>query len=590
MPILNSGNINTTALITPDLYVVIVPPSQLTLNGVPSSTVALVGLASWGPVGLPVQVGSMSDYASKFGQVIARKYDMGTAAAIVTQQGASALSCVRVTDTTDVAASVVIGSTNVTLTAKYTGILGNSVRATVGNGSKANSYRFTVGVPGYVSEVFDNILSTQAIATSATTAVSTASTTITVVSTAALVVGQVISGTGISGSPTVASITNGTSFVASAVQTLSSGVTLTFTGPPNNSVWVQLASAINNGQAGRLPSVWLTAVAGSGTTAPSVGTTYTLSGGNDGGTTMTSAVLVGSSTTPSTGMYAQSGTGFGILDVVDLDDPTQWTTVDAFANSESGYAIQQAASGLTIAATVVAKQTAGLDSYNSKLMYGDFLWWNDPVAQTARLVAPQHFVAGRLGNLTPQLTTLNKAIHSVAGSARTGLVGTSAVVSAYSTIETDTLTLNGIDAVMNPGAGRLAIWTCRHGHNTSSDGTRHLDSYPTLTNFIAKTLASGMGLYIGQAITQQLFHDVAATLTFFMQTLKGAGLLVDPTGAEPFAVQCNTANNPPNQINNGVVTADVQAKYPSINEKFIVNLQGGNTVQVTIANGASNTQ
>lgn len=587
MPILSSGNFNVTSLITPDLYVVIVPPSQLSLNGVPSNVVGMVGLASWGPTNTATQVGSMADYASKFGQILNRKYDMATATAIAAQQGANAFSCVRATDGSDVKASVVVGSTNITFTAKYSGVLGNSVRVTVGNGSKANSYRFTVGSPGYVSETFDNIVSTPTTVVATTTALSSSSTTLTV-PTAGITTGMVVSGTGISGSPTVSSITDSAHLVVSAAQTVAISVPLTFTAA-NNSVWVACANAISQGQAGRLPSVWITATAGSGTVAPSVGTTYQLASGTDGDATVTSATLIGSATLPATGMYALSGTGFAILDVVDMDDATQWTTVDAFANAESGYAVVQGASGLSIAATVTAKQSAGLDSYNTKILLGDFLWWNDPILQTARLVAPQHFVAGRLGNLTPQLTALNKQIYSVAGSSRTGLVGATAVVSPYSRTEIDTLVLNGLDVVTNPGAANFAIWTCRTGHNSSSDGTRHLDNYPTLTNYIAKTVSSGMGAYLGQTITPTLFGNIRATLSFFLQTLAGAGLLVDPSGATPYSVVCDISNNPSAQTNNGVVTADVVAKFASIVEKLVVNLQGGNTVSVT-STRISNTQ
>lgn len=78
MPIVQQGAINTTALIVPDLYVQIVPPQSLLLNGVPTDVVGIVGTASWGPVGEPTIVGSMSDYAASFGSVMPRKYDMGT--------------------------------------------------------------------------------------------------------------------------------------------------------------------------------------------------------------------------------------------------------------------------------------------------------------------------------------------------------------------------------------------------------------------------------------------------------------------------------------------------------------------------------
>ena len=51
MPIVQQGAINTTALIVPDLYVQIVPPQSLLLNGVPTDVLGVVGTASWGPVG-----------------------------------------------------------------------------------------------------------------------------------------------------------------------------------------------------------------------------------------------------------------------------------------------------------------------------------------------------------------------------------------------------------------------------------------------------------------------------------------------------------------------------------------------------------
>ena len=78
MPIVQQGSINTTALVVPDLYVQIVPPQNLVLNGVPTNILGVVGTASWGPVNQPVTFATMADYASTFGPVIARKYDMGT--------------------------------------------------------------------------------------------------------------------------------------------------------------------------------------------------------------------------------------------------------------------------------------------------------------------------------------------------------------------------------------------------------------------------------------------------------------------------------------------------------------------------------
>src|SRR5665811_1334649 len=101
MPIFQQGTLNTTALVVPDLYVQIVPPQNLVLNGVPTDVIGVVGSATWGPVGQPVIVATMSDYASSYGPLMARKYDMGTQVATAVQQGAADFRCVRATDATD---------------------------------------------------------------------------------------------------------------------------------------------------------------------------------------------------------------------------------------------------------------------------------------------------------------------------------------------------------------------------------------------------------------------------------------------------------------------------------------------------------
>jgi uncharacterized protein len=49
----------------------------------------------------------------------------------------------------------------------------------------------------------------------------------------------------------------------------------------------------------------------------------------------------------------------------------------------------------------------------------------------------------------------------------------------------------------------------------------------------------------------------------------------------PFSVICDTSNNPNSRTNLGYVQSDAQVRYQAINEKFIVNMEGGQTVQVS---------
>ena len=148
MPIIQQGSVNTTSLIVPDLYVEIVPPQNLVLNGVPTNVLGMVGTASWGPVNQPVIIGTMADFAQTFGPVMARKYDMATQMATAVQQGAQNFRCVRVTDGTDTAAQTALSGTTVLFTALYSGSLGNQVVVQLQAGSSPNAWSLTVTLPG----------------------------------------------------------------------------------------------------------------------------------------------------------------------------------------------------------------------------------------------------------------------------------------------------------------------------------------------------------------------------------------------------------------------------------------------------------
>ncbi len=493
----------------PDLYVQIVAPQNLLIQGTPTNQIGVVGTATWGPVNQPVIISDMPGYVRQFGASSPRKYDMGTHVATAIQQGANAFKCVRVTDGTDVAASSTGVATCITFTAKHTGTLGNNLSVQITNGSKANSWKAIVGVPGGAVEQYDNI-----------------------------------TGTG-------------------------------------NAFWVNLANAINNGTGPlRGPSNLIVATAAAGVIAPSASTSY-FTGGLDGVSSFTSAAIVGADSTVRSGIYALRSQGCSLLLPADLDDTTQWTTVDGVAQQEGMYSVLCGPSGDTIANAVTTKQTAGLDDWSSKVMFGDWILWNDPFLQLQRYVSPQGFAAGRLANLSPEQSSLNKQIYGVAGSQRSN--STSAT---YSSAELATLEQAGIDVITNPGAGNVPIWTCRVGHNASSNPAVNGDNYTRLTNFIAASLDSGMGLYCGKPINADLARNVGATLNSFFLGMLGQGMLgidVDDGGL-PFSVVCGIGkgtNNPPERTKLGYFQADCAVQYMAINEKFIVNLQGGQTVTVT---------
>lgn len=516
MTIVAQGTLNLASLVVPELYVIIVPPQVILLNGTPTNVLGAIGTAAWGAVNTPILVSDMPSYVRAFGAPVSRKYDLGSQVATAVQQGAQNFRCVRVTDGTDTAATATFPASCNTYTALYTGSAGNALTVIRSVGSKANTFKTTIGVPGGVPEVYDNI-----------------------------------AGTG-------------------------------------NAFWLAEAAAINSGNGPlRAQSQLVVVSTGAGVVAPSTSTT-TLSGGTDGSLPgighITTTTLVGADTTPRKGMYALRGLGCSVLMLADADDSTQWTTIDGFALSEGMYAIQTGPSGDTIANAVTVKNGAGLDSYASKLMFGNWILWNDPFNTIQRFVSPQGFVAGRLVNLAPQLTTLNKTLYGVVGTQLT--TSQQGSFTTFSTAELQLLIQAGIDTITNPGAGGLVGWTCRSGHNSSSNAAVRGDNYTRMINFISATLNSGMGLFLGRTITPQLCLDVKATLNSFFLAMLGQGMLgpsVDDRGL-PFGVLCDLGpgtNNPPYQVKLGIFQTNVQVQFLSVVEEFLVFLEGGQTVLVT---------
>jgi len=511
MPIIQAGAINNTALIIPDLYVEIVPPQNLVLNGVPTNILGIIGTASWGPVGKPVIIGSMSNYYTNFGPVMPRKYDMGTPLATAVQQGAQDFRGVRVSDGTDTFASANVPGAALTITALYTGSFGNRLTITLQPGSKQSSWTLVVSLPGIQPEVFDNIAG------------------------------------------------NGGAF------------------------WLALANAVNTGAGVQRSSSRLITVQPNGNTSTPVGFSITLgsaTAGSDGASGVTSVQLLGQDDTTRKGMYSLRGQNCGLALLADADDPQSWSDQADFGLSEGVYMILTGPSGDSISNAVTTKQSVGLDCYAAKMMFGDWLWWLDQANGLIRLVSPQGFVAGRLANLSPEQSSLNKQLYGVVGSQTSGQPQSGEMLS-YSSTDLATLFSSGIDVISNPQPAG-SFWGVRGGKNASSDVTRNGDNYARLTNFIAHSLSAGMGRYIGQVITFGLFQSIRGTLLAFLQNMLNQGLLGSTNGALPFSVICDSSNNPIIRTGLGYVQANVQIQYQSINEKFIISLEGGQTVQIAM--------
>lgn len=344
-----------------------------------------------------------------------------------------------------------------------------------------------------------------------------------------------------------------------------------------NAFWVNLADAINNGQSSvRSKSEWVVAAASASVDAPSEAL-YSMGGGLDGNSAVTKTEMLGSDISPRTGMYALRNTKTSIAFLQGLTDATIWTNQVAFGLSEGIYMLLAGAAGeyVDIDTAIAAKQSAGIDSYAAKVMLGDWCYYEDTANNKLRLISPQAYMGGRLANLIPSQSSLNKPM---AGIVATEMSDSKRV---YSQADLEKLVNAGIDVITNPSPGG-DYFSARIGHNSSSNRLIWGDNYTRMTNYLAFTMNAGMGRFVGELITQDTWSEASSTLSSFLQAMASSvpPLIGDPSGAIPYSVQIDDANNPPSVVAKGMMVAYVKVKYLSIVEVFLINLEGGQSVVV----------
>ncbi len=503
------GNPNLGA---PNIYVGIQPPANRYINGLPTNIIGAVGVGSWGPVNNATVTGNLAQVEQTYGPVTNRSYDIATAAAVWDGMGANNFRFVRVTDGTDKAATVPMYDTattpviGMTLTALYTGVVGNTLQAQFVSGQSTSAWNLVISRPGFTPETFVNI-----------------------------------SGTG-----------------------------ATF--------WQNVVSAINNGQSGiRGPSQLVTATIGTSVTATPNTTAYTLAGGADGASSVTTTIMLGTDGLTRTGMYALRNSLASILLLLDSADNNTWTEMNAFGLQEGMYALGCTAPGTSGISTQSALQTAGVTSYALKMMVGDWCYYNDTVNGVLRMLAPTTYAAGILATLSPQRSSLNKQLMN--------LIGTQSSLAnlVYSGAQIAQIRGAGLDVIANNSPGG-AYFSCRTGANTSNNAVINGDNYTRMTNFIAFTIAAGMGYVVGELQTPQQRRDAKTTLDSFLLNLYRQGMIGDvnnPGSQFAFQTILDASNNPESQVALGFEKAQVNVKYLSIITDFLVDLQGGQSVQIT---------
>lgn len=632
MTVFQDGQVNLAALTVPQVYIDIIPPTPQLL-GLPTNIEGLVGVGSWGPLNALIPISKPVDAAVNIGPPVIRNYDMSSYVSAASQVGgAIGFFCVRVSDGTDLAATATVQSA-ITLSGKYTGILGNKINFSIQNGSAANSWMSVVSFPGVFPEQINNIAGpTPASGTvtfsnnpSAADTLTIAGTQITFVASGAtgnqVNIGSSLAVTlsnlltllqgssdinlvkctyGMSGSVLTVYAnqftnsgaqagTGGNSLAlakSSSVITLS-GATLTGGVGTWQTFWTNLAAAINSGNAFGGPSRFVVATALTSTVAPILSSPVTLSGGTDGASGVTDATLIGQDINPRKGMYVLRNSNVDCFTLCDLSTTSYYSSIASFAISETCFAIFASPSGDTVSNCLATILNSGVDTSWFKYILGDWTTFSDNI-NAPRLINPSAFGIGIYGNLSPQQSALNKPLLGVVATQRSSLQQT------YSDTELSIINTGRIDVILPPSTSPGGFYfSFATGRNASSNTAANGDEYTRMTNFLARAAQSkAAGSFIGQlqsiqpndqtrAKAKALFDGFSAQLA---SPQVGLGINGQGMIDTPWSVVCDLSNNPPNLQALGYLFLYWQVRYLNVIRYFVVKFQGGGNVTVSVQN------
>lgn len=627
--IVTSGSLNVPALQTDDAYVQIVaPPSFIT--GAPTDVIGVVGTASWGPVNVPVHIGSGQDAVQQFGSVspaaLNDSYDLATDLYLAFGQTSAQATLegwgLRVSDGTDTAASVsltgavspaaktitVAGTITAgdTLTATFTatGLAGSPVSvayktiigdtlatATAGLAAaiNANGALALAGVNATAAAAVISTYGPAALTYTVGQSTSPAATeTLTVGTGATTTAGTSLQAiyTGVMGNQVTATIATGTApntFTVTIVPPV--GLVEIYPNIPAATFWRSLATALNAGISTiRGPSQTVKAV-GTVTSvgAPSTGS-FTLANGTDGRLGVNTAKMLGSaSTIPATGLFALAGLspGVGIAWMAGVTDITAAPSLVAFNAYAGASSLLALPAGISSTAAQAMVQNAGAN--DPSIMYvKDFVSFFDTTNNVTRRVPACAIIGGRWATLGPQQSPGNKQVNLVVGTERNDpILGNI----AYSSSEIGQLESVGITLITNP-IPRGRMFGIRHGMSSSINPVTQPAEYWRMTMYLARSAAGFVGNYVDELQSQDPNDPLRQALQLqsnqFLQLLRGAGQI------DKYLVTCAFSASPSAQPGNGMNTPSSiaahylfclwQVTYLSSVRFLVLSLQGGTTV------------
>jgi hypothetical protein len=337
-----------------------------------------------------------------------------------------------------------------------------------------------------------------------------------------------------------------------------------------------LIAAMNIGGAYNAPSNYIIASAGTSSTVElTAGMTATLAGGTDGTSGITSATLLGTvSGAMRTGMQALSNQGMDVFWLAGCTDSTTWSTMLQFARTETSAAIGNFPLGTSVATAVSTKASAGADDPYLILMLG-FAVYFDTYLGLNIYIPSAGVLAGVCCSVLPHVSPGNKKVYGLLGTDKTY----GPLAQTYSDSDEATLQAAGIDFIADriPSANALGI---RHGKNSSSNIAQNEIAYTRKTNDIVRALS---GITMGQFVDQPQSTQADDPLREAARAA-GNGYFAPQIGnaIDAYTFTCDLTNNPVTQIKQGIMQADAVVAYLANVNRFIINVTGGQSVDVQV--------
>lgn len=276
--------------------------------------------------------------------------------------------------------------------------------------------------------------------------------------------------------------------------------------------------------------------------------TYTFTGGSNGtvqGASLTDSAYTGTNSSSGlTGLVAlEADEDVEIIVCARASDTvsTSLKTHVSLSTVTPRMAVCAPASGTTVSTLVTT-----MASFNTDRCQVTYPWVQivNPQNNRKEYHNPTAFYAGVLAGLSYHISPSRQVVNGVIGTER-----------ALTRSDVDTLSNSRVSPItLLAGAG----FVIRNGNTASNNPALRNVTRRRAVNFFGKTFEAGLQPFVSKPHTPGLQIDVVNALSNILQNEANAGKIGNVTGGRPFAVKCDSENNPLSVIQQNQMMVDIQ--------------------------------